>query len=116
MLSCELQAGSEESPFLRLLAVIVKVELHVALHDILAPASADEPLPPTANPNYGEHLLASWSTEVFRACQHHWKCIAAAWLASIGSRVCLICISASVLAACAHCRLSAADASAAIER
>ena len=35
-LSLEVQADSEESPFLRLLAVVVKVELHVALHDILA--------------------------------------------------------------------------------
>lgn len=50
-----MQVAQPQGPFLRLLALLVKIELHVALHDVLAPASVDEPLPPTTNPNYGEH-------------------------------------------------------------
>ena len=47
-----------EGLFLRLLITLVKVELHVALHDVLAPSSASEALPPTTNPNYGVHFIA----------------------------------------------------------
>ena len=36
-----MQAGSGGVPFLQLLVVIVKVELHVALHDLLAPSQEE---------------------------------------------------------------------------
>ena len=37
-LSKRMQAGPGQVAFLQLVAVLVKVELHVALHDLLAPS------------------------------------------------------------------------------
>ena len=63
-----MQAGSGGVPFLQLLVVIVKVELHVALHDLLAPSQEEPSEQLQAHPLQGGPCL------VARVCSRSPSC------------------------------------------